>query len=236
MEHVEHHLPSLSHEYPVIFDVERPVRYERAQVALRLLVLALLAVFSAPLGWLFGVLYLALPAVAAIGISSRGAEGFTSGMSKDIVRALRWVLSFYAYLFLLTDRFPQRDVPGSFVRFEVTPSGSPTVGSALLRLLFTLPYAIVLFVLSWAAAIVWVICLVSALISGGMLPGLYDFLRGVVRWQARLFAYHASLVEEHPPWSLDTEALPPPSSPSPEVHPESPDSTLASQATARRIE
>lgn len=217
MERVEHHLSSLRHEYPVIFDVERPARYDRAQLALRLLVLALLAVVSAPLGWLFGVLYLALPAIAAVGISSRGPERFSSEMSKDIVQAIRWVLSFYAYLLLLTDRFPQSNVPGSLVRFEVTPSGSPTVSSALLRLLFTLPYAIVLFVLSWAAAVVWVICMVSALISGGMLPGLYDFLRGVMRWQARLFAYHSSLVEEHPPWSLDTEALPPATSPSHET-------------------
>jgi hypothetical protein len=82
-------------------------------------------------------------------------------------------------------------------------------------LVLTLPYAAVLFVLGWAAAVVWLICLVSALISAGMVPGLYDFIRGVVRWQARLFAYHASLVGEHPPWSLDTEALPPAERPSP---------------------
>jgi hypothetical protein len=92
------------------------------------------------------------------------------------------------------------------------------VGSALSRLVLTLPYVVVLFVLGWAAAVVWLICLVSALISAGMLPRLYDFMRGVVRWQARLFAYHASLVGEHPPWSLDTEALPPADRPPPPHH------------------
>ena len=118
MQHVEQHLPSLSREYPVVFDVQRPAGYERAQIALRILVLAILGALSAPLGWLFGVLYLALPAVAAVGISSRGPQGFLSEMSTDIVRTIRWVLSFYAYLLLLTDRFPQWRTPESLVRFE----------------------------------------------------------------------------------------------------------------------
>jgi len=209
MQHVEQHLPSLRHEYPVVFDVGRPARYDRAQVALRILILALLGALSAPLGWLFGVLYLALPAIAAVGISSRSAATFQVELSGDVVRIIRWVLSFYAYLLLLTDRFPQWSVPESLVRFEVTPSGTPTVGTALLRLVYTVPYALVLAVFGCAAALIWVICLVSVLAGAGVPRGLYDFLRGVMRWQARLFAYHASLVDEYPPWSFDTEPLSP---------------------------
>jgi hypothetical protein len=207
MQHVEPHLPSLRRDYPVVFDVQRPARYERAQIALRILVLVILGALSAPLGWLFGVLYLALPAVAAVGISSRGPKGFLSEMSADIVRTIRWVLSFYAYLLLLTDRFPQWSAPESLVRFEVTPGGTPTAGSALSRLIVTLPYAVVLAVLGCASAIVWLICMVSALVSGAVPAGLYDYMRGVMRWQARLFAYHAALVDEYPPWSLDTDPV-----------------------------
>ena len=91
----------------------------------------------------------------------------------------------------------------------MTPGGNPTAGSALSRLIVTLPYALVLAVLGCAAAIVWLICLVSALVSGVVPPGLYDYMRGVMRWQARLFAYHAALVDEYPPWSLDTQPVAP---------------------------
>ena len=208
MQHVEPFMPDLRHQYPVVFDVEHPRRYERAQLALRLLVLLLLAALSAPLGWLFGILYLALPAIAAVIISSRGAGGFHSQPSADIVKLLRWVLSFYAYLLLLTDRFPQWSVPTSLVRFEVTWSGTPTVASALMRLFSTLPYAIVLFVLGCAASVVWGVSVALVLVAGHVPHVFHDFLRGVMRWQARLFAYHASLVDEYPPWSFDTGALP----------------------------
>ena len=33
--------------------------------------------------------------------------------------------------------------------------------------------------------------------------GLYDFQCGVVRWQARLLVYHASLVDGYPPFAFD---------------------------------
>ena len=206
MQHVEspdlHHL---RHEYPVVFEVERPARYDRAQVALRLAILMVLGVLSAPVGWLFGVLFLALPVVAAVEISTRGPGEFLSGPSAQLVRTIRWVLSFYAYLALLTDRFPQFSAPASLIRFEVTPTGAPTVGSALLRLLTSIPYAAVLFVLGVATGFIWVVSLVAIVVGDGVPKNQYDFLRGVMRWQARLLAYHSSLIEEYPPWSFDTE-------------------------------
>ena len=36
--------------------------------------------------------------------------------------------------------------------------------------------------------------------------GIYNYLRGVLRWQARLLAYMASLVDEYPPFALDMES------------------------------
>jgi hypothetical protein len=38
------------------------------------------------------------------------------------------------------------------------------------------------------------------------LDGLFDFHRGVIRWQARLLGYQASLVEPYPPFTVDTGA------------------------------
>ena len=44
---------------------------------------------------------------------------------------------------------------------------------------------------------------VSVLVSESVPNSLYDLQRGVVRWQARLFTYHASLVDRAPPLSFD---------------------------------
>ena len=51
--------------YPVTFDVERRPTYDRAQLALRFVLLFLMAAVGTTLGWLFGILYLALPTYAA---------------------------------------------------------------------------------------------------------------------------------------------------------------------------
>ena len=104
---------------------------------------------------------------------------------------------------MLTDRFPT-ERPENTVRFDIQPSGAPTVGSALLRLIYSIPSAFVLSLLSFVSAIVWLIAAVMVLLNETYSEGLYDFQRGVVRWGARLLAYHASLVDTYPPFSLDT--------------------------------
>ena len=38
---------------------------------------------------------------------------------------------------------------------------------------------------------------------------LYSFQPGSLRWGARLLAYHASLVDEYPPFALDTKPVAP---------------------------
>jgi hypothetical protein len=90
------------------------------------------------------------------------------------------------------------------VRFEVERSGSPTVGSALLRILYAIPSVIVLAILSSVGAIVWVIALVFVLLNEQYPESLWRFLRGIVHWEACLFAYLASLVEHYPPFTLET--------------------------------
>jgi hypothetical protein len=45
---------------------------------------------------------------------------------------------------------------------------------------------------------------VMVLIQENYPDGLYNFQRGVLRWEARLLGYHASLVDQYPPFALDT--------------------------------
>jgi hypothetical protein len=115
---------------------------------------------------------------------------------------LRWMTALTAYTYMLTDRFPSEEDPS--VRFEVQPTGSPSVGSALLRLIMSIPSLLVLAVLLWVSAIIWLIASVMVLVQETYPEGLYDFQCGVVRWQARLLGYHASLVDAYPPFAFDT--------------------------------
>ncbi|MCH7999279.1 MAG: DUF4389 domain-containing protein [Chloroflexi bacterium] len=192
-------------DYPVTFDVVRPERFERTQVVLRILLLIIISIVTGAVGWMFGLVYLLLPVLAAILVSNRGSERFIEEEGARVSGWLRWLVAFYAYLLILTDRFPT-ERPGEIVRFDVRAGGSPTVGSALLRLVYSIPNAFVFLLLGIVSVAVWLIAAVMVLVRESYPEGLYNFQRGVLRWEARLLSYHASLVEEYPPFALDMEA------------------------------
>ena len=185
-----------------------PDRHDRLQLLVRLLISIILGIIGISLGWLLLVAYFALPAIAAVGISSYGVEHYFARTAPAITRVLRWVLSFQAYMMFLTDRFPTGE--GSLVHYHVTPAGAPTPADALWRLAASLPEALILAVLGWVAGILWVVSLVFVLVRELVPPGILGFQRGLLRWQARLFAYHAAVVDVAPPYALDTGSEPPP--------------------------
>jgi hypothetical protein len=153
--------------------------------------------------WLVGAAYLIVPVGAAILVSQTGSGRYLPEQGGRVAEWLHWLVAVYAYLAFLTDRFPSTR-PEETVRFEVRPGGAPTPGSALLRLLTSLPSAFVLTLLGLVSGVVWVIELLTVLVWEGVPASLYGFQRGIVRWLARLLAYHASLVDEYPPFSFDT--------------------------------
>ena len=195
--------------YPVTFDVDRPEKFERPQVFLRILVAVILSILGGALGWIFGLVYLGLPVVAAIFVWQKGGEKYLAEDGPRVTGWLRWIVAFYAYLGILTDRFPT-EKPEEIVQFEVQTSGTPTVGSALLRLIYSIPSALVLSILAIVSAVIWVIAAVMVLVQEDYPDGLYNFQRGILRWEARLLGYHASLVEQYPPFALDMEPEPAP--------------------------
>src|SRR5690606_26967384 len=89
------------------------------------------------------------------------------------------------------------------------PTGQPTIGSALLRLLTSIPSA---FVWCLLGIVSWLLCLFSyltVLFAAKVPDSIVALQTGYLRWAARLFAYHASFVEEYPPFSLsDPPTLP----------------------------
>jgi len=192
---------SIEDNYPVRLSVERPERFDRSQVFLRLLILIAISIVAA-FAWLLTLAYLALPIAAAAFISRDGADKFRTATAPRLRRWLHWVVAFDSYFTFLSDRMPT-EKPEETATFEVTLGGQPTTGSALMRLLTSIPSAFVLALLSIAATITAFVAGVFILLREDYPDALYRFHLGVVRWGARLLAYHSSLVDAYPPFDLD---------------------------------
>lgn len=192
--------------YPVLVDVRAPVRWERPQLALRVGLLVVLGILGIPLGFLFVVLYLVLPLVAALLISKEGPEGYLRGSGPSVARALAWWNAAVAYLLFLTDRMPLREEELASLRFEVAPGGTPTVGGALLRWITSLPESIVILLLAWVGALVWIVGAVVIAVRQRPPEFVLAYFRLLWRLQARLLAYHASLVDRYPPLTESSSA------------------------------
>lgn len=187
--------------YGATFDIDYQQKYDRTQVVIRILAVIVLSILAGALGWIPGLLYIGLPVLAAILISQKGAATYLAESEKNMTLWLRYVVGFYAYLGLLTDKLPSNEQ--HVVRFDVAPSGEPTAGGVLVRIITAIPHAIVLAILSIVAGILLLIAAIMVLVQESYPEGIFNFLRGYLRWHSRLFAYLAGLVQEYPPFALD---------------------------------
>ena len=168
---------------------------------LRVLIIVVISVLQIG-NIVFGGTYLILPVVAAVLISQKGAEQYLAEAEDGPTKWLRYLMAFYSYMALATDKLPTKQ-PEEIVQLNVQAGGSPTVGSALLRLIFGIPHAIVLGLLGIVFAVVWLIAAISILVNGVYPEWASNFIRGYLRWTARFFAYLASLVDQYPPFSFE---------------------------------
>ncbi|HYM16312.1 MAG TPA: DUF4389 domain-containing protein [Dehalococcoidia bacterium] len=204
--------------YGVAFDVERQASYDRVHVAIRLAIIIVAGILGAVTGGLisgiFGALYIIVPVAAAILIAQKGAQKYFEESEQNMTRWLRYLIGFYAYMGLLTDTLPNQDQTRT-VRFGVTPTGTPSAGQVLLRIILAIPSAIVLGLLGIVAFVLSVIAAIMILVGETYPEGIFNFLRGWLRWEARIFAYLAGLVQEYPPFAFDTGPEAPGASPTP---------------------
>jgi hypothetical protein len=188
-------------DYSVTFDLSRPAKMGRAHVFLRILLLVLVSWLTGS-GSGVGLVYLGLPVVAAILIAQRGGEHYLAANGAGMARILAFLVGLLAYLALLTDEVPGFD--RSTVHFAVVVSGSPTVGTALWRIVKAIPSAVVLCLIGIVSSIVWIVAAALVLVRERYPEGLWNFQRGFVRWEARLLCYLASLTASYPPFSFDS--------------------------------
>ncbi len=185
--------------YPVTFNVTRPGSFGRRRLGIRLsLVMLVWMLVTTPLVILAHV---AFPLLAATVIAGKDGRRFLEEDAARFTAAIRWYLALLSYSVLLLDRFPTDDLQESLV-YRVEPAGEPTILSALLRIIVSIPSAVALGFLGIAGGVVWVIAAISIMTSENYAAGLYNFQLGVMRWHARLLAYHSSLVDEYPPFAF----------------------------------
>jgi hypothetical protein len=186
-----------STDHPVSLRLERSPYPERLHVLIRaVLLLAVCAVFARyPVA---GILYLAVPALVALRIAQVGGDGYLRAEGPRLSRGLNWVTGAFAYLWLLTDALPTRQGQAGPVELHIEPTGQPTPGSALLRLLTSLPALLLLALLSAVVGLVWFVAAILVLVGRWMPAPLWEVMAFVLRFQTRLFAYHLSLVDRYP--------------------------------------
>jgi len=201
--------------YPVFLGVERPASFKRSHILIRFGMLLVILGIAATLWlvdltflsytfgfiWLLGLTYLFTPLIVAVMILRKGSQRFLAEDGPRIAGWLRGSLAFNAYLSVLSDSISTKEPSG--LRFDVDFGGRPTLASALLRLLFSIPSLLSLAVLSVASIFVLGVIAIFVILREDYPRNLYDFQLALLRWQARLLSYHASLVDRYPPFSLD---------------------------------
>lgn len=190
-------------DYPVEVKVTSPAQYDRIQLVLRIALAAVVGWIGVTAGDVVWLLYVTLPLIAAIAVSVMGGAQYLEQLAPRVSRVVTWLIQLSAYMMLITDRFPAGRAGD--VRVTVDFTGKPTVGSALLRLLTSIPSGLVLALLWCVSAVLWVIGALVVLFARHVPHPILAFMRGVLRWQARLVGYHASFVAGYPPFALETE-------------------------------
>lgn len=197
-------LSNMTTPHPVEIHIESPPRFDPIQILVRLVLALALGFLGLTVGWIGCALFLVLPAVAAVYISSRGPEAYLTDAGPSLSRALGWLIGFHAYMLMVIDR-PQGGRQPAQIRMAIHPSGHPSIQAAALRLLSSLPAALFLVVLLLPATVFALVGVVTVLVARTQFEPLLRFQRAVVCLAGRLVAYHAALVDTYPSFELDND-------------------------------
>ena len=139
---------------------------------------------------------------------------FTAQMPQGLVGLQAMILRYqnraYAFFLGLQTEYPPFTFdttaadPGNDVsRTWVREPGRMNRFLPIVKTIALIPHAIVLLVLSVAAAVVAIIAWFAVLFTGRYPQGLRSFMIGVFRWRTRVIGYLYNLTGDYPPFSLD---------------------------------
>jgi hypothetical protein len=188
-------------DYPVRADVDRQDEYNRFLPLVKWL---LAFPHYIILFFLFiGVLVVHLIAFFAVLFTRR----YPRGMFDFVAGTLRWTWNTYAYVYLLTDRYPPFSLdadPTYPARFEIDyPEDGIARWRPLVQWLLVIPYAIVAGLLSYVAGFVAFVGLFVILFTKNLPEGMFNLILIPNRWYARVYPYAGFMVDRHPPFNWD---------------------------------
>jgi len=202
--------------YPVQFSVDYPDRQlNRLTTAFRILVaIPILIVLSSVSGSSWGV----YSHKATYAVSGAGGLLFFGPLLMILFRRKypRWWYDWnlelqrftnrvVAYIVLMDDHYPATDQPQAVHLDYVYPDAERDLNRwlPLVKWFLAIPHSIVLAVLWIAGVVVVFIAWIVILFTGRYPRGLFDFVQGIIRWDARVVAYAFLLVtDQYPPFRL----------------------------------
>ena len=192
--------------YPVTFEAVYPERLSRLSTAFRLLLFVPVAIFWAVVGAAVSGTVGAVAVASWLAILVRGR--IPRWLFDFQVALYRWSNRAMAYLLLLVDRYPPFEGDWA-ISYDVRyPERLARWKLLFWKVITAIPHFIILSFLGLGVIIVTIIAWFFILIAGRYPRGLYDYVAGVMRWNARVQGYVLSLTDEYPPFNLSAGAGP----------------------------
>ena len=184
-------------DYPVTFDVAYPESPSRWLILVRWL----LAIPHLVVLYFLGLIAALVWVVSFFTILVAGT--YPDSLYRFMVGVTRWSLNVNAYVLFL-DRYPPFSMDAADYEEVTFTVEKPDFNRwlVLVKWLLVIPHLIVLTVLGVIALGAALLLAIGVLVMGRYPRGLFDFLVGVGRWEARANAYMTFLVDRYPPFSL----------------------------------
>ena len=190
--------------YPVRFDVDYQENHDRLSSFFRLFwslpVLVVLCVLTSEVG---GGLAGGLAFATALLIIFR--QRYPRWWFDLALELNRFSARVFAYLFMLTDRYPSTVDKQSVLLDIKYPDAKKDLNRWLpiIKWLLAIPHYVALVLLIVAALFATIFAWFAILFTGRYPKGLFDFVVGVMRWGVRVNAYSFMLItDKYPPFSL----------------------------------
>ena len=187
--------------YPVTADADHQPEYSRFLPLVKWILaiphyLVLIVLF-------IGALFAHLIAFFAVLFTRR----YPRGLFDYVTGVFRWAWNVYAYVYLLTDRYPPFALaadPTYPARFEVTyPEDGIDRWRPLVQWLLVIPFAIVAGLLTQVAGVVALIGVFVILFTKDLPQGMFNLILIPNRWYIRSMTYSGFLVDRYPPFSWE---------------------------------
>ena len=184
--------------YPVTFEVDYPENLSRWLIFIKWLLVI-------PHWIILGAFQYLIQATTVI---SWFAILFTGRYPKPLfdlaVIYWRWYSRMIAYVALLRDEYPPfgGGMPQYPVRVDIEYPERLSRLLIFVKWLLAIPHVIVLFFLTMAGIVVYVLAWFAILFTGRFPRDMFDFLVGIGRWGLRVNAYVYLMRDEYPPFSL----------------------------------